>query len=195
MPENLVARRDARAGLDATREVLADDEQVRDHVVVLDSPHATCAAQAGEHLVRDHQPLVAVAQLADTAHELSGWNPVAALGEPRLDHHCGDAVCGGNALGNVVLEVPQAVLDVLGFLHPGRDVLAIGIGRLDDAAGPGLQVAIAAAVVAAHDLAGDRLAVEGRAEGDDVATLRVAQGDEGGRLCGFRARDLEAETG
>ena len=74
----------------------------------------------------------------------------------------------------MVFEVPEAVLDVLFLGHPGRDVLAIGVGRLDDASGPRLQVEVAAAVVAAHQLAGDRLAVEGGAEGDDVAAALVA---------------------
>ena len=52
----------------------------------------------------------------------------------------------------MVVEVPQAILGVLFFAHPGRNSVAVGVGRLDNAATPALEIG---AVVAAGNPAQD----------------------------------------
>ena len=190
--EDLVAGGHAGARLDPAREVLSHDQQVRDHVVVLDTPHAAGSSETRQHLVRDHQPVVPVAELPDTAYEIASRDPIAALGEAGLDQDARDALLGRDALGDVVVEVPEAVLGVLLFAHSGRDRLAVRVGRLDDSTGPGLEIDVSAPVVSAHQLSRDRLAVEGRAESDDVAAALVAERDEGRGFGGFGSGDFEA---
>jgi hypothetical protein len=61
---HLVAREHCAHWIHATRERLAEDEEVRLHVLVVTGEHLARAAQARLHLVGDHQHVVSCAQLA-----------------------------------------------------------------------------------------------------------------------------------
>ncbi|MEX2495855.1 MAG: hypothetical protein WD448_07195 [Woeseia sp.] len=172
----LVSRRNARAGRDAAGQVLADDQDVRQHVVVLDRPHLSRSAEPGQDLIDDEQPVVSVTDLPQAGYEALRRNPVAAFGQTRFhDDRC-DRVARRDALRNVVVEVPQAVVGVLLEPHVRRAAVAERVGRVDHAAGPCLEVSIQPAVEAAHEFGGESHAVVRGAEGDDVAAPLMSQG-------------------
>ena len=64
---------------------LGDDDQVRLDGEVLHREHPPRAAEAGLHLVRDQDDPLAVADRAQSFHELRGCGDEAALAELRLE--------------------------------------------------------------------------------------------------------------
>src|SRR5207247_4807964 len=66
-------------GHQAASERLADRDEIRRDVEMLDPPHLPGAAEAGLHLVGDEEPTVLVREFAKSAHEILRGNPDARL--------------------------------------------------------------------------------------------------------------------
>ncbi len=175
---------------DAAGQVLAIHQDIGHDVVVLDAPHPSGATQTGQHLVDDHQPVVPVTHFANALQESSRRDPIAALGKSGLNKDPGDIVTSGNTGRDVIVEVPQTVLRILRFAQVGRQPVTVRVGGLDDAAAPALQVGSFFAFKSAQDLCSQPIAVKGRAEGNNVAPLRVRERQVNRCLGGFRARDF-----
>lgn len=75
----------------------------------------------------------------------------------------------------MVIEVPQAIVGVLFLAHPGRETFAIGVGCLDNTTAPTFEIGAIATAEAAQYLRAQRHAMVGRAERDDVPSLRVRE--------------------
>ena len=194
VPEDVVAGGDACAGLDTPGHILARHQDIRHHVVVLHPPHSRGAAQARQHLIGDHQPVILVANPAHTLEKIATGYPVAALGQAGFNEDGGDVLRRHYKLGQVGFQVPQAVLAILGVAHTRGNIFRVGKRRLQHTARPGFHVQVVIAVVGTDHLGAQALAVKTGREADDVAAAGMAQGQVDGRLHRLGAGHLETET-
>ena len=86
--------------VDAARQRLADGHHVGDDITVLAGPHPAGAPHAALHLIEDQQPLVTIAEGAQTAQVLVAGDVHAALTLDGLDQDRADRVVHGGAHGD-----------------------------------------------------------------------------------------------
>jgi len=161
---------------------------------VVNAPHLAGSAKAGEHFVSDHEPVVLVTHLANSLQEVRRWNPVAAFGQTGLNHYRSDVIARHEDARNVIIEVPETVVDVLILFDSRRHLVAVGVWRLDHSTGPRLQVAVLVAAVSTDQLAGNTLAMKRRAERNDVATFGVRKRQVDSRFSCLRPRNFVVES-
>ena len=127
----------------------ATDDDVGRHAVVLDREQPPGAAHAGLHLVGDVEHAVFAAARAQVLGKARRQRQEAALALHRLHHHRGHRL--GRHLGDQrVVELVDAVLDVIVLAHAGGAAIDVGEGQPVDLAGEGAEALLEQRVLAGH---------------------------------------------
>ena len=106
MPRDLVIHRDSAERQVRRGQALGHRHQIRDGVPVVDREPAPGSAEAGHHLVGDHEDVVTVADLADALDVAVGRDEDAVRPDDRLEENRRDRV--GAFVADDILQALEA---------------------------------------------------------------------------------------
>jgi len=195
LPHGSVVSEDRAQRHQPAPERLADRDEIRRDVEMLDPPHLPGATEPRLDLVRDKEPSVLVGELAKPAHEILRRDPDARLQGDRLEDRPPDAIRIGDVPEDLVLQESEAPLSELVVRHALRFPVCHRVRRMDGAAGEGLPVPSHARREGAK---------RGRSDAESVILSHEAQDERptarldrvlDGPFGGARAGELEEHSG